>query len=149
MFDIKSLILIVLLFIIFAVSQRKILKSLESSESKWWGLFSKLKLWMLVLELYLISFLLYITIRLFGFFGTGSTNIIQIKENLRLLEISLFFIIPLALLFSMLILTVILNLFSANKRKKKYRRLIWFFLCNKFYGILVIANVLQGITHGI
>lgn len=146
MFEIKTLVLVIALFVIFIISVKQALKKANELKSGWRKLILKLNWWKLILEFYAISFVFYISIRIFGLFGADLTRFMEFKENVWLCEILFFLILPaIFVIFSLLMPLIIMMALPYNREEKKYRNLLHSFLFNKFYLIMVLANILTGL----
>lgn len=136
-------ILAVLTFIIFLICIKKFLKSAKEPESRWRKLLLKLNWWKLSFEFCLINFFFYISIRKFGLFGLDLTETLEIKKNVWFGEMLIFITLPAIFVIIMLAISIIMKKSPYSHEEGKYRKLIYCFLFNKFYALIVIANVLS------
>lgn len=146
MFNTKTVLSIVILGIALFFCIRGFLKNLSKPRSSWQKILPKLQLWKLIVETYVISFAFYISVRCFGLFGTDLTEVLKQEENLRLFEASIFIIVPVLLLvFAVLMLSVVLSFLPYSPETKRYIKLVSYFLVNKIYVLIVLANILSKI----
>jgi len=150
MFSPKFILTTIFLFLVFFIIYKRTIKNLASSKSYKAKILPKLKWRKIFFMFYLISFGFYVSIRLFGLFGTDVSEILKLKENILLLEISIFLIIPVfAALSAMITITMVSQLKAYDQKTKKYIGLILCFIINRFYLLIVLSNILIGIKSKI
>lgn len=121
MLNARGVILVIFLAIAFVICVKFTRKYSRKSNLKWWKL---------LLELFVINFLFYISILQFGLFGV---EFAKLKENVWLFEILLLLLIPtLYAIVTRLMISLI-----------GYRSLLLHCLVfNRLYKIMILANVL-------
>lgn len=150
MFNPKFILATLVLFLVFFIICKRTIKNLANSKSYQMKILPKLKWRKIFFMFYLISFGFYVSIRLFGLFGTDLSKVLIAKENILLLEISIFLIIPIFTGFAILAMSIILSKFKAyDQETKNYLRIITCFIMNRFYLLIVIANIMIGIKSKI
>lgn len=150
MFNPKFILATLVLFLVFFIIYKRTIKNLSSSKSYQMKILPKLKWRKIFFMFYLISFGFYISIRLLGLFGADVSEVLKLKENILLLEISLFLVIPLVTGLAVLGMSMILSRLKIYDREtKKYLGLITCFIMNRFYLLIVLANILLGIKSKI
>ncbi len=141
--SIKAIALLIVLGIVVIIFLKTTFKTLQGSTLKSQKFLSKLNWWKLIFETYLISFVFYISIRTCGMFGVDLSEILKHMKTLVLFEISIFIILPLVvIIFSVTIPSTILNFLPYSPETKKYLKLVSYFFANKFYLLIVLANIL-------
>lgn len=153
MFNAISIVFATAISIVLVICFKRVLKYLKNPKSGWWKLLSKLNWRKLLFEMYLISFAFYVSIKKLGLFRV---KILELKENLLWFEVSIFLIIPAAfVVFIILIAPPIIKklhlcseLYYSSETNRYLKLLLWF-LVNKFYLLLVLTNILTGLTSKI
>lgn len=150
MFSPKFILTTIFLFLVFFIIYKRTIKNLASSKSYQAKILPKLKWRKIFFMFYLISFGFYTSIRIVGLFGTDMSEILKLKENILLLEISIFLIIPaFAALSAMITITMVSQLKAYDQKTKKYIGLILCFIINRFYLLIVLSNIIIGIKSKI
>ena len=137
-----TLILIAFLIMFIVLGVKEIQKSCNKPGSIWQKLLFKLSWWKLIVEFYVISLVFYISIRIYGLCGTDLTEILKLKENIILFEVSIFLVLPVILIGCFLITSLIMIKLPFSNQEKKYRQLLNGFLINKIYIFIVLLNML-------
>ncbi len=110
---------------------------------------SNLKWRKLLLELFVISFIFYISILAFGLFGV---EMIGLKEDMQLLEILILLVVPgLFIIITRLVTPAIMRKIYKNHEETggHYLLLLNCLVFNRFYKITVLANILYRLTSKI
>ncbi len=111
---------------------------------------SNLKWWKLLVELFIISFIFYISILAFGLFGIDMTGLK--KEDMQLLEVFILLVIPgLFIIITRLVAPMIMKTVYKNYEEtgRHHLLLLHSLVFNRFYKITVLANVLYRLTSKI